>query len=229
MAAMPTAFITGANRGIGLEFVKQLAARGDRVYAACRTPAKADELSKLDGDIEIVACDVVDPKSVKAAAKAVEGSIDLLVNNAGVSGPKYEVPSDTPFDVETVTGVYRANVIGPMLVTQALAGKMANPSKAATISSGYGSIAQADENWPAFYCSSKAAANMTAKILGKQLAPRGVTYISLSPGWVKTDMGGQNATQTPEESISKMLALFDKLTPEDAGKFYDRGGDELPY
>ena len=226
---MPTAFITGANRGLGLEFVKQLSARGDTVYAACRKPDDADDLNALAGDkVRVVKLDVDDPATVHSAADAVEGELDLLINNAGIFGPETAEQSLSGFDADEAMKVYRTNVAGPLLVTRALADKMASPSKAVSISSGYGSIANAGD-WPLFYCCSKAALNMAGKILADVLRSRNITVASLSPGWVQTDMGGQNATLTPEESIRGMLQVIDGLKPEDSGRFLNHKGDELPY
>jgi NAD(P)-dependent dehydrogenase (short-subunit alcohol dehydrogenase family) len=224
-----TTFVTGANRGIGLEFVQQLAARGDRVYATCRNPDGATELNAIPGDVRVLQCDVADPQSVNHAADKVEASLDLLINNAGLFGQSLRTRVDEPFDLDEATACLQVNVLGPLLVTRALASKMANPSKAVTISSGYGSIENATGDWPSVYCCSKAAANMAANIMAQRLAKRGITYVSLSPGWVQTDMGGQDASLKPADSVEAMLKTIEDFTTEDVGRFYSHRGEPLPW
>ena len=226
---MATAFVTGANRGLGLEFARQLAGRGDRVYAACRDPDSADELKQIGGDVRVVRLDVADAASCKSAAGEVEGEVDLLVNNAGVFGPKAGEQTPETYEAEAALDVYRTNVAGVVMLTAALADKLAEPSKAVTISSGYGSIQHANGDWPLYYCCSKAAVNMAGKILAERMRQRGVIVASLSPGWVQTDMGGENANLTPAESISSMLKVIDGLGPADAGKFFGHTGEPVPF
>ena len=223
---MATAFITGANRGLGLEFVKQLAARGDRVYAACRTPAEADDLRAVDGDVTVLELDAADPASVASAAGRVGDKLDLLVNNAGTYGPQDGGQSLGDFDADEATRVLRTNVVGPMLVTQALAGKMNDGGRLVNMSTGYASVTNAAKGWPAYYCSSKAALNMATRIMAAELKDRGVTAIVMNPGWVKTRMGGDKAPLSPEKSIAGMLSVIDALTAQDAGKFLDYRGKE---
>ena len=225
---MPTSFVTGANRGIGLEFAKQLSQRGGTVYAACRDPDSADELKKLD--VTVVRLDVADPASVKQVAEGVEGTIDLLVNNAGVYGPQggKQHVGDGDVDADEMTKVYRTNVAGPMLVLDAMlvAGKLTDGSKVVNISSGAGSIAHASGGSPLYYSSSKAALNMATKICAGRLRDKGVIVTAQCPGWVKTDMGGGDAKLSPQESIGSMLRHFDTLTTDHSGHFYNHDGSE---
>ena len=224
---MPTAFITGANRGLGLEFVKQLTQRGDTVYAACRNPDDADDLKQIGGDVHILALDAADPQSIRAAADQVSAKLDLLVNNAGIYGPK---PNDKQtlgvLDAAEMTRVLQTNTVGPLMIAQALADKLADGAKVLNMSTGYASIANAGGGWPTYYSTSKAALNMATKILAAELKKRNVTAIAINPGHVKTRMGGDSAPLTPEKSISGMLEVADKLTVEDAGKFLDYRGRE---
>ena len=226
---MATAFITGANRGLGLEFVKQLAARGEAVYAACRSPGEADDLKSVGGDVRVVELDAADPASVKSAADGVSGDLDLLVNNAGIYGPRGDGQSLGGCDAEELLKVMRTNVAGPLLVTQALAGKMADGAKLVNMTSGYGSVAMAGAGWPIFYCASKAALNMQTRIVAAELKKKGVTAIMMNPGHVETDMGGKGAPLQPEKSIGGMLTVIDGLTADDAGKFLDYRGKEVKF
>ncbi|MEL7237483.1 MAG: SDR family oxidoreductase [Planctomycetota bacterium] len=227
---MATAFVTGANRGLGLEFVKQLAGRGDFVYASCRSPDKADELRALEGDtVKIVECDVADQASCDAAAQHVDRDIDLLVNNAGVYGPTGGKQHVGVFDGNEATRVLRINVVGVLLMTQALAGKLANPATNFVLSSGVGSISRTSGSQPIYYAASKAAVNMVCKVLGDTMKDRGVTTLAVSPGWVQTDMGGENASLTPEQSINRMLRIIDNVTPEQSGQFLESTGNVIPY
>ena len=229
---MPTAFITGSNRGLGLEFVKQLADSDYTIYATCRDPDSADELQSLASDaVTIVQCDVADQHSCDDAAKQVDGKIDLLVNNAGVYGPTGGKQHVGVLDGDEATRVLRINVVGPMLVTQAIidAGKMNDPAINFVVSSGVGSISRTSGSQPIYYAASKAAVNMVCKVFGDTLKDRGITTVAVSPGWVQTDMGGENATLTPEQSIKRMLRIIDNLSPEQSGQFLESTGKQIPY
>lgn len=227
---MPTAFVTGANRGLGLEFVKQLSARGDFVYAACRTPEKADELNELAGDqVKVVPCDVCDEASIAAAVQQVDRPIDLLINNAGIYGPQGGQQHVGVLDMAAGTQVLQTNIMGPLMLVQAIVSKLASPARHVAISSGAGQIHSKKGSHALYYCASKAGLNMICKILGDTLAERGVTTVALAPGWVKTDMGGQNAKLTPQTSISDMLRFIDDLTPQHSGGYFDHDGSRMNY
>lgn len=227
---MATAFVTGANRGLGLEFVKQLTKRGDFVYAACRAPEKADELRELEGDrVKIVQCDVADQASCESAAEQVDQGLDLLVNNAGVYGPTGGKQHVGVFDADEATRVLRTNVVGVLIMTQALANKLASPAINFVLSSGIGSISRTGGSQPIYYAASKAAVNMVCKVLGDTMKEQGVTTLAVSPGWVQTDMGGENASLTPEQSIQRMLRIIDNTTPEQSGQFLESTGAQIPY
>ena len=223
---MATAFITGANRGLGLEFVRQLAARGDAVYAACRSPDEAGDLKAVAGDVTVLELDAADPASVASAAAQVGGTLDLLINNAGVYGPKDGEQGLGDLDQDEAMRVLRTNVVGPLLVTQALADKMSDGGRLVNMTTGYASVSNAAKGWPIYYCTSKAALNMATRILAGTLKERGVTAVLMNPGWVATDMGGEKAPLTPQKSIAGMLSVIDALTAEDAGKFLDYRGKE---
>ena len=218
--------ITGANRGLGLEFARQCLDRGDRVLACCRS--RSGELDALAGDrLSVVDLDVGDAASVAAVSGRFEGKLDLLVNNAGIYGGDRDEPQAVgDADPEVMAEVYRVNVIGPALLLKTLGGRLADGAKVANISSGYGSVENAGGDWPVQYCCSKAALNMLSRIAGQNLT---ATVVSMSPGWVRTDMGGPNATLSPEESVGQMLATIDRLGPSDSGGYFGPGGEALPF
>ncbi len=230
--------VTGANRGLGLEFVRQLLARGDAVVACCREPAEAKSLNALGdsatGDrLKILALDVTDPAAIAALPAQLGAAgltIDVLINNAGVA-----VENETfgTFEAGTMERVLRINSIAPMLVTQALVPmleKSRNAPKIICITSGLGSITQAtDLSYGLTYAMSKAALNMGVKKLTSELQQRGIIIVPLHPGWVQTDMGGKNATLQPPESIRGMLQVIDGLSMSDTGRYLTYAGDELPW
>ena len=225
--------ITGANRGLGLEFVRQLLARGDGVTACCREPDAAKALQELAGStgdrLKPQALDVADADSIAALPRQLTGPVDVLINNAGVAAGEEKFGT---FDAATMARVLQVNSIAPMLLTQAvtpLLEKGTRP-KVVCITSILGSITQADGlNFGLSYGMSKAALNMGVKKVASELRRRGVAIIALHPGWVQTDMGGANATLQPAESIRGMLAVIDKLTTEDNGRYLTYEGKELPW
>jgi NAD(P)-dependent dehydrogenase (short-subunit alcohol dehydrogenase family) len=229
-----TVLVTGANRGLGLEFARQYAADGWRVFAGCRSPQYAEELRELAGDsggrIRVFGIDVTSGPSVKAAAAELKGqSLDLLINNAGVGGPRGERLGD--LDYVAWARVLEANTLGPMRVVEAFVDHIASgrDKRIVTITSGMGSIADNTSGGSYAYRSSKAAVNMVMKSLALDLAPRGITCIVMNPGWVRTDMGGPRGTLAPEESIRAMRAVIGKLKPGDSGKFFNYDGKTYPW
>ena len=237
MQIMQTILITGANRGIGLALTKEYLATGDcRVLASCRNPAGAAELNALAeshvGRLPILQLDVNDEASIKRAIDAVKaeaGSLDLLINNAGISGS--DRANDLgQLDSAEVASVITTNAVAPLIVTQACRGllqKGDNP-RVVMISSGMGSLADAGGNSYA-YRMSKAAMNMAARVLALDPALAGVTTVTMAPGWVRTDMGGPSANLAPEESARAMLAVFSGLRAADSGKFFRYDGSELDW
>lgn len=231
---MRTLFVTGANRGLGLEFARQYADDGWRVFAACRDPGAAEELRALAADsggrITLIACDVTDLASVRAAAKSLAGTpIDLLVNNAGVGSPRGQKLGS--LDYAAWARVLDVNTLGPMRVTEAFLEHLAAGSgrKVVTITSGMGSIADNTSGGAYAYRSSKAAVNMAVKSLSLDLAPRGITCVVMNPGWVRTDMGGPDGQISPAESIAGMRRVIARLKPSDAGRFFNYDGGSYPW
>jgi NAD(P)-dependent dehydrogenase (short-subunit alcohol dehydrogenase family) len=229
-----TVLVTGSNRGLGLEFVRQYAADGWRVYAACRAPGEAGDLRKLaagsDGRVELLALDVTDSAGVRAAAARLAGvPIDLLINNAGVGSPKGQKLGG--LDYAAWQRVLDTNTLGPMRVTEAFLASLekGRQKKVVTITSGMGSIGDNTSGGSYAYRTSKAAVNMVTKSLSVDLAPRGIICIVMSPGWVRTDMGGPRGTLTPEESVKAMREVIAGLKPGDTGKFFNYNGKNYPW
>lgn len=227
--------VTGANRGLGLEFVRQLLARGDQVIAACRHPGKAQALNVLAGEhpgrLKVLPLDLGDPRSHAELAREValvnDGErLDLLINNAGVlrGGERFGTVALADLDAS-----FRTNAAGPFLLTQALAGQLADGGKVANISSEVGSIGLRQDFRTPSYAMGKAAQNMATSLLSQALAARGITVVALHPGWVRTDMGGPQAALTPQESVAGLLALLHKVGVEQSGAFLDWQGNSLPW
>ena len=231
---MPSTLITGANRGLGLEFARQYRGDGWQVYATCRNPATASELRRLaensDDKLRILAMDVTDPASIQAAATELDGeAIDLLLNNAGVIGPQGQAIGN--IDYKAWVQVFAINTMGPMRVSEAFVEHVARSNRKliVTLTSGMGSITDNTSGGSILYRSSKAAVNMITRSLAIDLASRGITCVVVNPGWVQTDMGGPNATLEPSESISALRRLIATLGPEQSGKFINHTGREYPW
>lgn len=231
---MQRVLVTGANRGLGLEFVRALLARGDRVYAACRHPGRALPLTELaaahPGHLAVLPLEVDKERSIAELARevaALTDTLDVLINNAGmlVSGERFGALAAKP-----LSETFSTNVIGPLLLTQAVAPLLqkGHDAKVLNITSELGSIAQTDAFGTPSYSISKAALNMATRQLSAALAPR-VTVFCAHPGWVKTDMGGTGAALTPKTSVAGLLKVLDAITPEDAGAYLDYRGQTLPW
>ncbi len=228
---MPTVLITGASRGIGREFATRYAGDGWRVYAACRNP---DDLAPgvpdaPAGDVRCLRMDVTAPEQVADAARQVgREAIDLLINNAGIFGPRpYEFGQ---FDYQAWDQVMRVNALAPLRVAEAFADQVANSGqkRMAFLTSHMGSITDSSGG-NTIYRSSKAALNAAVKCLALELAPRGVTAVVIHPGWVRTDMGGPGATLEVAESVRAMRRVFAGLTADDGGRFFNYDGTTLPW
>src|SRR5215813_13562936 len=213
---MPSTLISGANRGIGLEFARQYLADKWQVYASCRDPSSASELRRMAdgsfGKLQVLSMDVGDLASVKTAALELQGEpIDLLLNNAGIGGPRGQTIGN--IDYETWARVLDVNTLGPMRVAEAFVANVAQSRRKliVTITSGMGSIGDNTSGGAFAYRSSKAAVNMVMRSLAIDLAPRGITCVVVNPGWVQTDMGGPHARISPTESVTKLRHLIDTL------------------
>jgi NAD(P)-dependent dehydrogenase (short-subunit alcohol dehydrogenase family) len=219
---MPTVLITGANRGIGLEFARQYAADGWGVIATARRPVP--ELEELKVRVEPL--DLSDANSVAAFARRIDGPLDLFIANAGTNHPMNTASAQDALDWQMMMMV---NAIAPYQLGRALLPSLANAKgKALAISSGMGSIGENGGGWVP-YRTSKAALNMAWSSLALEAKPRGVTCVLFSPGWVKTRMGGAGAEITTDESVRDMRATIDRLTLDDSGRFIRRNGSDLPW
>lgn len=231
---MASVLITGANRGLGLEFARQYLAEGWQVYATCRDPASAYELRRLaedsDNRLRILAIAVTDSASIQSAATELdEEAIDLLLNNAGIVGPQGQTIGN--IDYEAWAEVLAVNTMGPVRVSEAFVKHVARSDRKliVTLTSGMGSIADNTSGGSIVYRSSKAAVNMVMRSLAIDLAPRGITCVVINPGWVRTHMGGPNATLEASESVSAMRRVIATLGPEQSGQFFNYTGREYPW
>ena len=222
-----TVVITGANRGLGLEFARQYHAAGARVIATARRPDAADELKALGVRVEQL--DVTDAGSVgRLAAQIADQPVDILINNAGVGG---RVQSIEKLDLDLMDRCFQVNCLGPARVTQALlpALRKGNRKLVVNITSRLGSIELNTRGGYYGYRESKAALNMLSRSLAGELASEGFTCVVMSPGWVRTRMGGPRATLSPAESIEGMIRVISGLAPQDSGRFFNYRGEELPW
>ena len=227
---MPTALVTGANRGIGLGLVKELLNRGWRVFACCRNPlVKELKALAVSEHLRLFELDVTNADDIKKLAKQCTQPIDVLMNVAGIYGPSGLRFGDTP--VESWLEVFKVNTIAPLKICEALVGRVAESELKLTvaISSEMGSIT--NNNWgnAYLYRSSKAALNAVVKSLSIDLADKGITAIAIHPGWVKTDMGGPDATLTIEKSCHHIVDLISSSESLASGEFYDYLGDKLAW
>jgi NAD(P)-dependent dehydrogenase (short-subunit alcohol dehydrogenase family) len=231
---MQTVLITGANRGIGLELVRHYAKAGDRVLACCREPEQAAALAALareHANVEVLGVRVSDAASVAAlAAQIGDAPIDVLVNNAGMAGPRFQEQSLEAMDFAGWAEAFAVNTMAPFRMLQTLRKNLAqgtNP-RAVTITSQMGAIAFPMPVMYA-YCSTKGAVNKVMKMASDALKKEGITVLLVHPGFVKTDMGGPNAEITPEESAAGIASVIAGATLASTGKFYKWNGEEHPW
>lgn len=227
--------VTGANRGLGLEFARQLLARGDRVIAACRNPGKASALNTLAGEypgrLRMVPLDVAEPRSHATLVRELplltdDHPLDLLINNAGILRGGERFGTVQASDLETS---FRTHALGPFLLVQALFPQLADGGTVANISSEIGSIGLRQEFRTPSYAIGKAAQNMATSLLAPALAIRRIKTVALHPGWVRTDMGGDTAQLTAGDSVAGLLRVIDGLQAGDSGRFLDWQGRTLPW
>ncbi len=221
---MATIVITGASRGIGLELARQYTAAGNEVIRTVRDADKADTSIGTAMTLDVTSADSV----ASFAAALGDRPVDLLINNAGVSGPARQSATDMDFDgFQTVID---ANVFGPLRVTQALLPNLrkASGAKVAVVSSRMGSLALAQSGSVA-YRTSKAAVNMAFKLLSGELKGEGIAVMMLHPGWVRTDMGGAGADIDVETSASGIRTVLGELNIGNTGSFRAYDGEDLPW
>lgn len=226
--------VTGANRGLGLEFTTKLAERGDEVIATCRSIAAAKELQELaersGGKVRLFEMDVATPADNQKLAAFLEGqAVDVLINNAG-----HYSKDNGPFETIDFDGImkdFAINAMGSLRVTQAAlpAIRRGSLKKIINISSKMGSIADNSGGGAYAYRMSKTALNMGSRSLAQDLKPEGITVLTMHPGWVLTDMGGPNALVDANESINGLIKVIDNAGLEQSGRFWDFRGEELPW
>ena len=238
---MQRAMVTGANRGLGLEYCKGLLSHGWAVNACCRLPDQAGELKALRetaGDqLQIYQLDVTKHESVDhLAAQMGQKPIDLLINNAGTYGPEAAVPGQAYqsvefMDYEIWRDILEVNVLSLFKVTTRFLGAVASSQRKLimNLSSDLASIANNTRGQSHAYRTSKAAVNMLTRSLAIEMATQGITVISMAPGWCTTDMGGPEGQVDPKQSIADQMKVIKHLGPADSGRFIDRFGEDVAW
>ena len=231
---MKNVLITGASAGIGLEHCRTFAARGLHVLATARAPEQAEELQALArrhaGCITVLAYDAAQADAAQRLKRELADlPIDLLLANAGAMGGARQ--SFGAVDLADALQLVHVNALAPLQLVESLVDNVAASDRKliAFQSSQMGSIGDNASGGYYAYRVSKAALNMIAKGLSKDLRPRGVTVVSLHPGWVKTRMGGAGAPLSVQQSVAAQQALLDRLTPSDSGRFFNFDGTQLPW
>jgi NAD(P)-dependent dehydrogenase (short-subunit alcohol dehydrogenase family) len=214
---MHTVLITGAGRGIGLEFARQYANDGWRVIGTVRDAGAAARVKGLGGGVEVHSADVGNLQSIRTLAATLRDvPIDVLICNA-LDYPEWEE-------------MFRVNTLGAAATAEALVPNVAAGKRKVIVmmSSRLGSIAESRGNEIA-YASSKAALNAVMRAFALQMRNQAIIVISVSPGWVRTDMGGEQASLSPEQSVSALRNVIASLTLEDSGRFYSLEGQQIPF
>ena len=231
---MNTVLITGASRGIGLEFCKQYAKQGWKVIACCRHPEQAIELTSLsveNSNVTIFTIDVLDRNCIDVLAnELIELTIDLIIANAGVYGDSREHTFGN-LNYDDWINTLETNVLGVVKVAEAFMPNLKRSSKPhiAVLSSQMGSIEDNSSGGSILYRSSKAALNATMKSLSIDLQTEGIGVLIFHPGWVKTDMGGSNALINAETSVTGMIKQISNFKMADTGHFIKYDGRSLPW
>jgi NAD(P)-dependent dehydrogenase (short-subunit alcohol dehydrogenase family) len=231
---METVFITGANRGIGLELTRQYLKKNTRVLAACRTPESAQSLSELKQSnpetLQVYPLEVTDEHSINTLAELIrDETIDVLINNAGISGGEHQDIREMDYSRWALT--LAVNTISPFRVTVALLDNLRRSRKPRiiTLSSQLGSMLRPTSTGNYAYRSSKAAVNKVMQGLAVDLRSENIIVCPIHPGWVQTDMGGSGADLTVQESASGLIQLIDRLELSDSGHFLKWNGEEHPW
>jgi NAD(P)-dependent dehydrogenase (short-subunit alcohol dehydrogenase family) len=227
---MLTVLISGANRGLGLEFARQYAASRWRVIATARSPEKADALLALGPAVSVHRLDVADFAAVAALGQALaHESIDVLIANAGVSGPSDLRPETVAAESEAWARTLRVNAMAPLALAGAFRAQVARSEqrKMVAMTSILGSIGGNSGGGMYAYRSSKAALNAVWRSLAIDYSE--IIAVALHPGWVRTDMGGASAPVAPEASIAGLRRVIAGLGKADSGRFYDYEGKSIPW
>ena len=223
---MKSVVITGANRGIGLELTKQFLDNGSTVYATFRSDSGG--LDQIDNpNLNTYQLDVRDGDLIQKLVESIDGEVDLLINNAGVADGRWQSISE--IDMEYALEVININAISPLLVTQKFQNKMKNGSIIVMISSLMGSISDCMSGRSYAYRASKSALNMFSIAMKNELKNEGISVLILHPGWVATDMGGPNATVSPEESVRGMIERINEHDLEMSGRYVEYDGTPIEW
>lgn len=229
---MATVLITGTNRGIGLEFVEQFLARGDKVIASCRNPADQGALQSLatnNSSLQLVQLDVSSQASMEALPAQLAGApIDVFVNNAGIYGRREGFGE---LEAEPWNEVFQVNSVAPIILTQLLMENFAKGSakKLVYLTSKMGSIGDNKGGGSYVYRSSKAALNAAVKSLSIDLNDKGFSVALLHPGWVRTEMGGPNGLIDTKTSVTGLMEVIAGLDPASSGSFLNYDGSVIPW
>ena len=236
---MPTVLVTGANRGLGFEHVKQYAEKGWNVIACARNPEKADDLQALKNKYEenftIELLEDIDHPRIEDLAKKYKGTpIDILLNNAGTTGPMgvpgaMEYQKIDSMDYQIWRDILEVNLLSPFKIATAFKEHVSKSEKKILVmmSSDLGSVEQ--NNFGGFYSyrASKSALNIISK--GMSVDWKDITVIALAPGWCRTNLGGAEADIDPAESVAEQQIMFESIKLDDSGKFLDRFGNQVPW
>mgnify|MGYP005629532483 FL=1 len=232
---METTLITGANRGIGLEFSRQLAEDGWCVLACSRDLEKSDALNKLAAEyperITLYALDVTDHRQIEKLSQTLANKpIDLLINNAGVF-PDINDRSFGQTDYDSWAHAFLVNTMAPLKMAEEFIAQITQSSRKTivTITSKMGSVADNGRGGSYIYRSSKSAVNMVIKSIAIDLESNDIISVLLHPGWVRTDMGGPSGLISVEQSVSGMLSVIREVTSADSGKFIAYDGQIIPW
>lgn len=237
---MAVVFVTGASRGLGHELVRQCADRGDHVVAAARSARSVEALGREFGDNVLpLRCDVSDDTSIAGARRQLEGRIgriDLLVNSAGLYSlhADHWDPSRTTFDTISraeLNTIFDVNATGAMLVIKAMLGllRRSKRPRILNLTSLMGSVSARTTPGDYAYAASKAALNIMTRSFAAEFRQEGIIAVAITPGWVRTDMGGSGAALAPEQSVQALLATADRLTIQHSGAFLDYEGVTQPW
>lgn len=226
--------ITGAGKGIGLEFARQYAEAGWRVYATCRKPERAQDLIQLvetsHESVSVHPLDVTNCQHIEAIQEMLQDQpLDVLINNAGVLGPKRQGFGHIDADAWVYT--LQVNTIAPIKILEALVENLAVGERrlVVNLSSRMGSLTDNSSGDYYIYRSSKAALNAMVRNAALDLAPRGITVVALHPGWVRTDMGGVGGELEPGYSVERMRMTLDRMGSAESGGFFDLDGIPIPW
>jgi NAD(P)-dependent dehydrogenase (short-subunit alcohol dehydrogenase family) len=226
---MSSVLVTGANRGIGLALAEGYARRGWTVWAAARTSA-CESITAIEGDVRPIALDLADSTSIDSLPRRMgQPAIDLQINCAGLLG--LARPLQDPADTDDWPTIFQVNVIGTLRLTLAMLPLISRGKerKIVTLTSRWGSIGENDVGGKAPYRASKAALNSALHNLSIEVADRGIALLIITPGWVRTDMGGPDAPISSEERAEDLISLLPQLGNAHSGRFLNYDGQELPW